>query len=87
MKISGKFFVVYVKKTENWKSGVFRVSAGKKVSKKAVIRNKVKRLAREAARTIGIPDGKDITAVAIPESALKKFSEIKKDLENIFIKL
>ena len=84
MRISGGFFDVYESDPEKGKPGTMQVSAGVKVSKKAVERNKVKRRLREALRAVKIPPGKNVRVVALGGASQKKFSEIKKALENIF---
>jgi len=88
MKMSGSFFDVYItNRTEGGKSGFRQVSVGVKVSKKAVERNKIKRRVREVLRAADIPADKNIRIVALRGSLSRKFFEIKKDLENIFIRL
>ena len=66
------------------------VLAGLKVSKKAVVRNKIKRRAREIIRlnlSNEIRRGYFIVASAKPEAADKEFSRLKEDLLNALKKI
>lgn len=57
-----------------------------KISKKAVIRNKIKRQLREIVRKnlSNIKSGVDIVIIAKPEIINKYFQIIKKDVEGLF---
>jgi len=59
-----------------------------KVSKKAVVRNKVKRRLREAvrARIKNFKKGFDIALIALPDSSTKDFEEIDRVVERLFKK-
>jgi len=60
----------------------------KKVSNKAVIRNKTKRRLREAARTLisNVIEGIDLVIIARPASKDKSFEEIKTEIERLIKK-
>lgn len=60
-----------------------------KVSKKAVVRNKVKRRLREIirARIKDIKKGFDVALIALPGSDTKDFEETKKLIEKLFKKV
>ncbi len=60
-----------------------------KVSKKAVVRNKVKRRLREIirARIKDIKKGFDVVLIALPGSDTKDFEETKKLVEKLFKKV
>jgi len=67
----------------------FGFIVSKKVSKKAVIRNRIKRLLREAIRYI-LPDlkqGFDVVVIALSGIEKKNFHQIKEMLFNIFNKV
>jgi ribonuclease P protein component len=57
-----------------------------KISKRAVIRNKIKRQLREIVREnlLNIKSGFDIVIIAKPEIVDKNYQNIKNDLENLF---
>jgi len=59
-----------------------------KVSKKAVVRNKIKRRLRESVKKKidNIKKGFDIVLVAFPDSKNKDFQEINKTVEKLFKK-
>lgn len=59
-----------------------------KVSKKAVLRNKIKRRLREITKEKlpKIKQGLDIVLTATPEAAAKDFSEMEKEVDRIFTK-
>jgi len=67
----------------------FSVVAGLKVSKKAVIRNKIKRRVREIARTniFGAERGYFIAIIVKPSAVSKDFLFLKKDLAEILRKI
>lgn len=66
----------------------FRIGiiVSKKVSKKAVKRNKIKRQIREIVRESNLKNGFDLVIVTYPTISLKTFEEIKKELNNLFKK-
>jgi len=55
-----------------------------KVSKKAVIRNKIKRRLREIIRQTELKQGFDFVIIAKPLIVNQNFQEIKQDLNEIF---
>lgn len=61
----------------------------KKISKKAVVRNKVKRRLREISRGFmgNFKQGLDIIIFTKPEIAKSEFSQIKNDLETLLKKI
>ena len=66
----------------------FGLVVGQKVSKKAVMRNKIKRRLREVIR-VELPDikqGMDVVLIALPEIAKKDFYETRKATKKIFIR-
>lgn len=65
----------------------FGIVVSKKISKKAVNRNKIKRRLKEIIRQINIKSGFDIVIVAKPEILDKKYQEIKDELEELLKKL
>jgi ribonuclease P protein component len=87
MRISGRFFDVYVSSPKSGKQGERGVSVGAKASKKAVDRNKLKRRIREILRVSDNLLGKNVRVIALKGSSELKFDEIKNDLNNIFSKL
>ncbi len=64
----------------------FGFIVNKKVSKKAVIRNKIKRRMRETARNFfpKIEKGWDIILIAVPGIEKEEFMDLKKNIEEIF---
>ncbi|MFH1308467.1 MAG: ribonuclease P protein component [Patescibacteria group bacterium] len=84
--IAGKlvFLKVLKNKTQNSRFG-FIVS--KKVSKKAVIRNKIKRRLRSIVKNIDIKNGIDVIITTNPEIVEKTYQEIKLEMEDLFKKL
>lgn len=64
------------------------VSVSKRVDKRAVGRNRVKRVCRDAFRSLasGLPHG-DIVLVARPEAAKADNAAIRDDLQRLFAKL
>lgn len=62
----------------------FGIVVSTKISKKAVVRNKIKRRIREIIRQINIKIGFDIVIVAKQEIIDKNYQEIKNDLEGLF---
>ena len=87
-KIQGRYVSVYfVFKDENARKVGFVVS--KKVSKKAVIRNKIKRRLREIYRTnkYFLHENISIIFTAKPEIIMANYNEIKEDVLNLFEKI
>lgn len=66
----------------------FAFAAGRKVSGKAVVRNKVKRRMREAVKVFlpGVKPGADAVLAALPGAGARTFAEIKKEAEELFKK-
>jgi ribonuclease P protein component len=65
----------------------FGFVVSKKIDKRAVVRNKTKRVLREAAKAlIDRVLGKDIIIIAKKELSPKEKEEVKKELGNIFDK-
>jgi len=60
-----------------------------KVSKKAVVRNRVRRRLSEIMKeeTKNIKNGTDLVLIALPGVEKKEFSELKKSIENAIIKI
>lgn len=60
-----------------------------KISKKATVRNKIKRQLKEIVRKNlpHIRGGFDVIVIAKPEIVNKKYQEIKKDIEKLLKKL
>jgi ribonuclease P protein component len=56
------------------------IVVSKKVSKKAVQRNKIKRQMREIMRGMNVKKGFDVVIVAYPSILKKEFSEIKREI-------
>lgn len=67
----------------NSKINKLGVVVSAKISKKAVIRNKIKRRIREIIRQANLKNGFNIIAVAKPEIIDKNYQEIKIDVENL----
>ena len=83
MKRSGRFFVVYTGALELNKTPRTDIVVGINISKKAVLRNKIKRQVREIIKGIGGKLLMNIKIVALPHILGAKFSELKSDLEKI----
>lgn len=82
--IAGKLvFLKIIKNKKNISRFGFIVSS--KISKKAVIRNKIKRQLREIIRhnLDKIKTGIDVTIIAKQEIINKEYQEIKNDFENL----
>lgn len=62
----------------------FGIVVSKKISKKAVNRNKTKRRLREIIRQAHIKPGFDIIIIAKPEIIDKNYQDIKNELEDLF---
>ena len=83
-RIGSRFFLIKtIKGNKDTRIG-FIVS--KKVVSKIVLRNKLKRRMREAVQSFqgDIKKGYDIIIIALFGSSEKKYSELKKDLINLF---
>lgn len=84
----GKAFGVKIIKTSNEKTRL-GLLVGTKISKKAVIRNKIKRQIREIVRA-ELPllkESYDLAVIALPSSVESDFSFLKADLQTTFKKL
>lgn len=78
----GKFLRIKVAKNDLDETRLgFIVSL--KISKKAVIRNKIKRRLREIVRITETKPGYDIVVAVKPEIVDKNYQEIKKELVNL----
>jgi len=66
----------------------FGIIVSQKISKKAILRNKVKRRIRESIKMelAEIKNGFDITLIAVPGLETKSFHEIKGMIDKIFAK-
>ncbi len=82
---NSKFLFLKLRKN-NLQVSRFGFIIGKKISNKAVIRNKLKRQLRAIVKKNfpSIKTGFDIVIVAKPEIINKKYQDIKNDLENLF---
>ena len=82
---SGKFLFLKLKRN-NLQISRFGFIIGKKISKKATVRNKIKRQLREIVRKNlnNIKSGFDVVVVTKPGIITKNYQEIKNDLENLF---
>lgn len=81
--IPGKFIFLKVLKN-NLDNNQFGIIVSTKISKKAVIRNKIKRQLREIIKQTNIKIGFDIVIVTKPEIVNKNYQEIKNELEDLF---
>jgi ribonuclease P protein component len=66
------------------KDSRFAFVVSKKVSRKAVIRNKVKRQLREIIKKTKFQNGFDFMIIARPIICSRKFLEIQQDIDEIF---
>ena len=82
--LSDKFLFLKVKKNDLQVSR-FGLIIGKKISNKAVIRNRLKRQLREIIKNnlFNIKPGFDIVIITKPEIINKNYQEIKNDLEKL----
>jgi len=83
--ITGKFvFLKYLKNNLNVNRFGFVVSL--RISKRAVIRNRIRRQLREATRRnlSNIKHSFDVLIIAKPEIINKKYQEIRNELEYLF---
>ena len=84
MKFKGELFNVYLDPAKTPEKGRIMVVVGVKVSKKAVIRNKIKRQIREIIRLCRFNFSGSVLKIIVSERALgKKYGRLKKDLESI----
>lgn len=84
MKRSNRFFVVYTSKKESNKDCRIDVAVGLNVSKKAVIRNKIKRQIKEIIRKIDLTKSViNLKIVVLPSIINIKFSDIKANLVEV----
>lgn len=69
----------------NFEQSRFGFVVSKKVSKKATVRNKLKRRLSEAVKTElkNIKDGLDLVFISLPGIEKKEFPDIKKSVNNI----
>jgi len=83
-----KFLVLKVNKN-NLNNNRFGFIVSKKVSKKAVVRNKIKRQLREIVRKEikNYQKGFDIAVIVLPSIALKDFKEINQVLRSTLKKI
>ncbi|HPJ80276.1 MAG TPA: ribonuclease P protein component [Candidatus Portnoybacteria bacterium] len=81
--IAGKFIVVRAVKNQ-LENNRFTFVVSKKTSRKAVVRNKIKRQMRESIRKLKFKNGFDFVVIALPAIVDKKFLEIKQDINEIF---
>jgi ribonuclease P protein component len=82
--------LILVKQKENEKQEIrigFVVS--KKISKKAVERNKIKRILRDQTRHMldQLKKGTDIVVIARKPLLFASFKEVENDLKNVFLRL
>lgn len=82
--LSGKLLFLKVKKNDLQVSR-FGLIIGKKISNKAVIRNRLKRQLREIIKNnlFNIKPGFDIVIITKPEIINKNYQEIKNDFEKL----
>jgi len=83
--IAGKLIFFKIKKNSTGSSR-FCIVVSSKISKKAVIRNKIKRRIKEIAKKNypGLKPGFDIAIIARTEILNKKYSEIEEEINNLF---
>lgn len=82
---SDSLFLKFVKNETGKTKIAFVVS--KKVSNKAVDRNKIKRRLREAVREVGFNQGFDIIIIAQPQALEKDFKGIREEIKSLFKKI
>lgn len=80
---AGKLVFLKILKN-NQDNNRFGVVVSKKISKKAVNRNKIKRRLREIIRQAHIKPGLNIIIIAKPEIIDKNYQDIKNELEDLF---
>jgi ribonuclease P protein component len=76
---SGRFMAVRTLANEGMVTR-YAFSISRRVSKSAVVRNKVRRRLREATRLLPVVEGFDVVIVARPEAALTDFHGLKTEL-------
>ena len=81
--VAGRFIFLRVAKN-GLRDNRFAFVVSLKVSKKAVIRNKIKRRLREIIRQTELKQGFDFVIIAKPLIVNQNFQEIKQDLNEIF---
>lgn len=83
---NGLFFLVF--KKNKLKNSRFGFIIGKKISKKAITRNKIRRKISEIIRMMmdNVKAGFDIVVGVKPDIIDKDYQEIKKELEGLFKK-
>lgn len=90
MKFNRELFDIYFFPAESPADSRVDIAVGLKVSKKAVVRNRLKRQIKEILRKytkIGSFEGKYIKVAARPPIKGKSFSYIKEDLEAVLDKI
>lgn len=87
--IHGRFFTIAIKKDEGNLDTKVGIIVSNKVSKKAVTRNKIKRIVRQAAREVvkKNPKEKMIVVLAKPNAANNEKEELEKDISQAFAKI
>lgn len=87
-KLLAKNFLILKTVKNNLKTSRIGVVVSRKVSKKAVLRNKAKRKIREAVRTNikKIKPGYDLIFFTKKGIEKKSFSEIKKEIEKLIVR-
>ncbi|MFH1129462.1 MAG: ribonuclease P protein component [Patescibacteria group bacterium] len=81
--VAGHFIFLRATKNE-LKDNRFAFVVSLKVSKKAVVRNKIKRQLREIVKQAELKQGFDFMIITKPSIIGKSFQEIKQDLNEIF---
>lgn len=81
--ISGPLLVVRFLPNETGETRM-GFAVGKRLSKKAVVRNRLKRQIREAVRLLPVSDGWDIVITARPKAMESGFETLRRDLETRF---
>ena len=81
-------FLILRFKKNRLKEPRFGFVVSQKVSKKAVVRNKVKRRLREAVRGLlqRVKNGIDAVIIALPETQAKNFQEVERAMEKLLKK-
>ncbi len=82
------FFTLRLAKNNSKNAPRFGIIVSGKVSKKAAVRNKVKRRIRAAVKDLiaKAKPGTEAVIIALPQTAKKKFQEIKEQLTLLFRK-
>ncbi len=79
MKISGRYFDVYLGEAKKGAPPQVQITVSAKVSKKAVDRNLIKRRLREIVRFLGHKNTLNIRIIVTPNALMAKFKELKDD--------